>query len=261
MTLTQLYSLQGQNSQVSWAYDYYSLPNATNNVGPVNPALTFIPLLYNNAPSLTSIWAANAQYSIQTYGSDALFSFNEPDACNNGQSACMSVSASVSAYQTYMQPFAGQVLLGAPSVTNGGPPASLTYLSYFLGNCTGCTVDFINLHWYSSPYSFSYLTSYIQQAYAVGGNRPIYLTEFGMDNIYYAEADVATFLKNATTWLDAQPYVHRYSWFGDFAQTGPAYEQGYGYLVNGSGNALSNEGVVWNNYTGGYVACPISSGC
>jgi hypothetical protein len=82
-----------------------------------------------------------------------------------------------------------------------------------------------------------------------------------MDSIYYAEADVAAFLKNATTWLDAQSYVARYSWFGDFSQTGPSNMQGFGYLVNGGGNALSNEGVVFNNYTGGYVPCPGSSGC
>ena len=64
----------------------------------------------------------------------------------------------------------------------------------------------------------------------VGGNRPIYLTEFGMDSIYYNETDVGTFLKNATTWLDAQSYVVRYAWFGDFAQSGPSYQQGFGYL-------------------------------
>jgi hypothetical protein len=201
------------------------------------------------------------QYSIQHYGTDALFSFNEPDACNNGQSACMDVPSSVAAYKTYLQPFAGQVLLGAPSITNAAPPASLTYLSYFLGNCTGCTIDFINLHWYSSPNSFSYLTSYVEQAYAVGGGLPVYITEFGMDNVYYVETDVATFLKNATTWLDAQSYVKRYAWFGDFAQTGPSYAQGYGYLVNAQGNGLSNEGGYMEKLYGGYVPCPLSSGC
>jgi hypothetical protein len=217
-------------------------------------------LLFNDSPGATSGWAANVNYSIAHYGTDAIFSFNEPDACYSGESACMTVNASVAAYKSFIQPFSGVVELGAPAVTNGGYPSSLTYLSWFLGNCTSCNVDFINLHWYASPYSFSYLQSYVQQAYAVGGGRPIYITEFGMDSVYYLEADVATFLKNATTWLDAQPYVSRYSWFGDFAQSGPTSQQGFGFLVNASGNALSNEGLVWNNYTGGYVACPSSNG-
>jgi len=240
---TQFYSLSGQNSLVSWAYDYYSLPNASDNAGPTNPALTFVPLLYNDSPSLTSIWAANVNYSITNYNTDSILAFNEPDACNNGESACMTVQASVTAYKTFIQPFAGQVLLGAPAVTNTGPPAGLTYLTYFLGNCTNCTVDFVPIHWYASPYSFTYLQSYVQQAYQAAGQRPIWITEFGMDSQYYSDADVQIFLKNATTWLDQQTYVHRYTWFGDFT----------GYLLNSNGTALSADGVIWNNYTGGYV--------
>lgn len=78
----------------------------------------------------------------------------------------MNVSTAVSAYQEWIQPFAGQALLGAPAVTNsGGTPADpmgLLYLEYFIGNCTGCTIDFINLHWYSNIYAGAgYLENYV----------------------------------------------------------------------------------------------------
>lgn len=146
-TLTLPYSLSGHNSLVSWEYDYYySRYTNTSHDNDTNPALTFIPLLFNDAPDLTAVWPAKAQAAIDA-GADALLSFNEPDGCANGGQACMTVPQSVAAYKAYIQPFGNQVRLGAPAVTNGGPPSSLEYLQDFMGNCTGCQVDFITLHW------------------------------------------------------------------------------------------------------------------
>lgn len=47
-----------------------------------------------------------------------------------------------------MQPFYGQVQLGTPAVTNGGGETGLQYLSNFVGNCTSCSFNFINVHYY-----------------------------------------------------------------------------------------------------------------
>lgn len=70
---------------------------------------------------------------------------NEPD--NAGQ-ADLTPSNAAAVYKKYMQPFKGDAALGTPAVTNGGSPAGLTYLEAFLAQCTGCTFDFINVHYY-----------------------------------------------------------------------------------------------------------------
>lgn len=70
---------------------------------------------------------------------------NEPD--NAGQ-ANLTPSQAASVYKKYMQPFKGQAALGTPAVTNGGSPGGLTFLEAFLDKCTGCTFDFINIHYY-----------------------------------------------------------------------------------------------------------------
>lgn len=76
----------------------------------------------------------------------------------------MTVNASVTAYRTAMNPFAGQVQLGAPAVTNSGAPSGLAYLGQFLGNCTDCQISFVNVHWYSNKYAgASYFESFINQ--------------------------------------------------------------------------------------------------
>ena len=150
----------------------------------------------------------------------------------------MTVNQSVSAYLSYMQPFAGKARLGAPAVTNGGYPSSLTYLSWFMGNCTGCTIDFVNLHWYSNVYAFSYLQYYVELAYNQTG-LPIWVTEFGIDSSGGTDAQYQAFLQQALPWLDAVPYVERYAYFYD----------GPGYLINANGSGLSAQGVIYNSYT------------
>jgi len=106
-------------------------------------------MLWSNSSTLTSTWAANAQYGIEN-GATALLGFNEPDLCVPG-SACMSLNSSVTAWKQYMEPFAGKALLGSPAVTNGGSTGTdymgADYLNYFIGNCTGCHIDFVNMHW------------------------------------------------------------------------------------------------------------------
>ncbi|KAK7905814.1 hypothetical protein LTR67_000538 [Exophiala xenobiotica] len=239
---------------ISWSYDYYSLPNASDNLGAYpSSQYRFIPLLYNDASSLTSIWSANVNYSIAHYGSDAIFGFNEPDACYSGKSACMNLSSVLAGYTTFMQPFAGRVRIGAPAVTNSGPPSGLTYLGYFLGNATGpngrnLTVDFINLHWYASPYNIDYFIDYVTGAYNVtgAGKYPVWVTEFGMDSPNYDQATVVAFMENATRWMDQQSWIERYAWFGNFPSTAGETDM----LLNADGSARGPLGNVWYSYNG-----------
>jgi hypothetical protein len=239
------FSLSGQGSQVSWAYDWFYAPCTTPGVNDCNfnPALEFIPLLYNIDPNLLSQWPTAAQIAIDN-GSTALMSFNEPDFCISG-SACLNVSTAVSYHQQYLQPFAGKALIGAPAITNSAGtdanPMGLQYLQYFLGNCTGCDIDFINLHWYSNKYAgASYFEYYINSARAVAAGRPIWITEFGLDNEFgYTDAELQAFLQTVMPWLDQQPDVARYAYFMDAP----------GILIDTAGDAISGTGIVYNSFT------------
>lgn len=173
-------------------------------------------------------------------------SFNEPDVCYTG-SACMTVNDSVSTYQQYMQPFAGQAALGTPAVTNSGAPAGLTYLSEFMGNCTGCTFDFVAVHWYSNKYAgAAYFEEFINETRAVAKGLPIWVTEFGLDNddgSTFTEADEIAFLEKVMPWMDQQEDVARYAYYMDSA----------GILLNAAGTGLSDLGVVFDSYSNSTV--------
>jgi hypothetical protein len=237
------FSLAGQNSQVSWAYDWYYAPCNSGTTGcNFNPALEFVPLLYNNDPALLAAWPAAAQLAINN-GASALMSFNEPDYCSSG-SACMSVSTAVHYHQQYMQPFAGKALIGAPAITNSAStdasPSGLKYLQYFLGNCTSCQIDFINLHWYSNKYAgASALESYINSARRVAAGRPIWITEFGLDSEFsYTDAELQGFLQKVMPWMDQQPDIARYAYFMDAP----------GILIDAAGHGISGTGMVYNSF-------------
>ena len=241
-TLTLPYAKSGQNSLVNWGYNYYiNSGTGTNQVKKdFNPALTFIPMMFNDASDLGAKWPSAVEAAICN-GADALLSFNEPDACGGG-SACMTVNQSVAGHRRYMEPYAGRIKIGAPAVTNGGPPSSLTYLSYFMGNCTVCPLDFIPIHWYSCVYCFSYLQYYVETVWNTYGI-PIWVTEWGIDSSGGTDAQFQNFLKQAIPWLDAVPYVERYSYFGDFD----------GFLITPNTLNLSAQGVLYNNFT---APCP-----
>jgi hypothetical protein len=233
---TMPFSLSGQNSQVSWAYNWYQTPG-----NGFNPALEYVPMLWSNASDLTNSWATNAQAAINA-GSKHLLGFNEPDLCLAGAgSSCMEMPSAVKAWKQYMEPFAGKALLGSPAVTNGGSPMGLTWLQNFMGNCTGCHIDFINIHWYSNKWAgANYFKQQVQAAHDMSGGRPVWITEFGLDSSQggYNTTELQSFLEEVMDWMDAQPYVQRYAYFMDTT----------GMLMNSDGSGMSDTGSMYNSY-------------
>jgi hypothetical protein len=72
-----------------------------------------------------------------------------------------------------------------------------------------------------------------------------------MDQNFYDQATVAQFLKNATRYLDAQPWVERYAWFGNYAD-GPGQYGGVATdkLLNFDGSGRSVLGDIYYSYNG-----------
>jgi hypothetical protein len=68
--LTQFFI--GSNSEVSWAYNWGQETSG------LASGLEYVPMLWNNDPSLIGPWATAASNAIAS-GSSHLFSFNEPD--------------------------------------------------------------------------------------------------------------------------------------------------------------------------------------
>jgi hypothetical protein len=176
-------------SAVSWAYNWGSTAG-----GSLPSGVTYIPMLWS--PDKAGPWAQDAAAGIAA-GADTLLSFNEPD---HPQQANLDVATAATDYKKYMHPYACQARLGAPAVTNGGSPMGLTYLSNFMKACSDCIIDIVPIHWYDSATNIDYFKSYVAQAYAAGGNRPIWITEFGASG---SDDQVIAFF-NAVSCLDVR---------------------------------------------------------
>jgi hypothetical protein len=164
-------------------------------------------MLWGSGSDFTSSWSANAKSAIAS-GSKHIVAFNEPDLSSQSN---MSPGDAAAAYKTYMMPFAGSgVKIGSPSVTNGGAPMGLTWLSDFLTACTDCQVDFVTCHWYDSYTNIAYFKSHLQDAHTQTG-LPVWLTEFG--TVDGDDDQISGFLSEVMAWMDEQDWIGRYSYF------------------------------------------------
>ncbi|KAG6813121.1 hypothetical protein H0H93_013499, partial [Arthromyces matolae] len=98
--------------------------------------------------------------------------FNEPDLSSQSN---IQPAMAAQLWKQYIQPLsASGVRLGAPAVTNG--PSGIPWLSSFLSNCTGCTIDFIPFHWYGDGVGNFY--DYVWSMHGIFPQYPLWVTKF-----------------------------------------------------------------------------------
>lgn len=97
-------------------------------------------------PGSTPNWPQNAQAGINN-GATHLLGMNEPDLDSQSN---ITPSAAATIWKTNMEPFFGKAKLVSPAITNGGAPMGVEWMKEFMGNCTGCHIDAVAMHWYDS---------------------------------------------------------------------------------------------------------------
>ena len=175
---------------VGWAYNWGSENGGFTPTSSVN----YVPTLWGTRSDFTSVWEDNANAAISA-GSKYLFSFNEPDMSTQ---ANMSPEDAASAWKQYMEPFAGKAQLCAPSVTNGGGEMGLTWLSNFLAACSDCTIDCVNIHWYSQLQYADTFKDQVTNATTVSG-KPVFVSEFAPTD--GSDSDKSDFLQDVMPWM------------------------------------------------------------
>jgi hypothetical protein len=146
----------------------------------------------------------------------------------------MSVGDAITTHKKYIQPLAGSLKIGSPSVTNGAEQGKgLAWLSDFMAGCTGCQIDFVVVHWYSwdKPEDFKAYMKKVHDKF----NKPVWVTEFGT-----TQGDAAKFLAQVLPWMDAQSWIERYSWHMAAPTTGDM-----SFLLNAAGDGLSETGKAF----------------
>ncbi|ESK83301.1 glycosyl hydrolase 53 domain-containing protein [Moniliophthora roreri MCA 2997] len=154
-----------------------------------------------------------------------LLGFNEPE---RPEQAAISPSDAARLWKDNIQPLSPGVKLGAPAVAAG--PAGQQWLDQFFAACSGCTFDFLPIHWYGEgAQNFNAYVAGMRDKY----QKPIWVTEFAP-----TAGDVMAFMRDTLNFLDNEPSVERYAWFAYTATPPQGLQSG---LLNGNGlNELGN---------------------
>ncbi|KAL8909400.1 MAG: hypothetical protein Q9207_000235 [Kuettlingeria erythrocarpa] len=122
----------------NWGVKRSPAPGVTFDFGAFVPTIAVDSSLNNNG------WL-DAVKALIGSGSPMIFASNEPD---NRDQANLTPAQAATVYRKYVQPFAGQVALASPAITNGGGATGLGFLENFVGQCGDCHFDIINVHHY-----------------------------------------------------------------------------------------------------------------
>lgn len=213
---------QFTSSQISWGWNWAQTPGGTMPDG-----VEFVPILWGNRESDDlANWKSNAEEQLSS-GCTHLMGFNEPDVDTAGGGSNIAADVAASVYKEYMNDFGSKATLISPGVCNGeglrestGRNQGLDWLQDFYDACggftsSGCKVDKINIHWYSSYQGdldsiITYFQEYVEKAHTKFGMN-LWITEYQLQN-----ADDATqeeFITKTSEWMSSQTYIERYSYF------------------------------------------------
>ncbi|KAF5370124.1 hypothetical protein D9758_001227 [Tetrapyrgos nigripes] len=153
---------------------------------------------------------------------NVVLDFNEPNVPKIIQYALDPQSAA-GLWKQYIQPLTSKgYQLVSPAVSNF-PPAGKEWMKDFFAACDGCSFDAQAVHWYDI--SFESLKDFLQDYHDTFKHR-IWLTEISSAMIQATDVGtIQKFMGQATSWMDSQPWVEHYCWFGamhDMQNVNPA---------------------------------------
>ena len=179
----------------------------------------FVPMVWGKTKATTSV----ANYLIGLSGIDHILSFNEPD---NVSQSNIPVDTAVNRYKVLLST---GLRLGAPAVQQGHAFGAGNWLTLFMAGTAAQKerVDFIPLHWYdwgneTETLATDSLTAvailgrfktYVANVHSAYPAQMIWITEFNANDTRANSKVHEIFMRNAAIWLNAQPYIERYSYF------------------------------------------------
>ncbi|KAM0750951.1 hypothetical protein T439DRAFT_243686 [Meredithblackwellia eburnea MCA 4105] len=191
-------ALTNFGSSISWAYNWASAEDFSMPSG-----VAYVPMLWGKD---TAAWSTNVTKSINA-GATTILGFNEPDQSDQSS---IDVATAVSLWKANIQQYAGKVKLVSPAITNGAAPMGITWLTSFISQCSGCTIDAVAAHWYDSATNVADFKSHFTDIHTQTGKK-IWVTEFMGSG---TTAQQQTFLTEVIPWLEAQDFIERYAAFG-----------------------------------------------
>jgi len=228
--------------KISWIYTWSTTPSP---LALSNTNLEWVPMLHKQADANDFLnRLRNGEYD--RYPNVLLF--NEPDLNYPPYAYPLDVNTAVSISLQVFQAMAarGRTWRVGTPVMAGNMGWLQQYLAAMKNQCPSCKFSFVPVHSYSLDANGFIGT--VQNYYNTFGY-PIWVTEwantdFSGRNWQKSLGDVQNFMSTTTNWLNAQPFVERYSWFGVMRAVDIQDKANMAMNWDGSRNALGDQYVL-----------------
>jgi hypothetical protein len=228
---------------VSWIYNWATLPDASIVPCMRELGIEFIPMQWGGGVgdlNLT-IWGGGGHF----------LGFNEPNFKSQSNVSPQEAAKEWPAITAIANE--RKLRIGSPSAAACGPnPETECYgkvwtpvpwFDDFFAACTNCKIDFLTTHIYTCD--INELKTFIGSLKKY--NKPIWLTEFACPASGQSIDVELNFAKEALAYLDSEPQIERYAWFGiridpDDGWLGPQVN-----LIGTTGCALTELGKLYTS--------------
>ena len=203
--------MQGLESNISWWYNWYHLPDEGLRENFKDFDVAFVPMAWNgdfDEVGMRSFLSSNPQI-------EYLLGFNEPNFTDQANMTPSEAAVAWPKLEQIAKEFNLKIV--GPAVNYCGNCVSengiaysdpIEYLDDFFEACQNCQVDYIAVHWYGCGGLDWYLDQFAKY------NLPIWVTEIAcwdQDNISLDQQK--SFLINAVDQIENHPNVEKYAWF------------------------------------------------
>jgi len=235
-------------SEISWTYGWSQYPDG-NIVSCMNQlGISFVPMQWGagGIDDLESNVWTNSGY---------ILGFNEPNVASQSNLSPAEAASLWPQIEAVADKY--NMLIGSSSAAPGGNISPEQWHDEFFGNCTTCRVDFITIHVYEC--TIGGLQYWVDTV--VKYNKSIWLTEFSSAcGASQPESDDYSYMTAALSWLDSQPQIERYSWYGTRIAPNDGYLGPNASIFSLQCSSLSNLGELYNGNPGSSgTPCPTGS--
>jgi len=207
--------LAKMRGKISWWYNWSETPEASAGSNIAQHNVDFIPMTWNGAFNENRLRAYLDDHPEVKY----LLGFNEPNFAEQANMTPQQVADAWPRLEAIAADYNLKLVGPAVNYSPGNVPIPGTddhwdpwkYLDAFFAACQGCKVDYVAVHSYMKwPGAFEWFIGEFER-YGL----PIWVTEWaawdegGPANV----GEQMDFLAQTVRWLEANPMVHRYSWF------------------------------------------------
>jgi hypothetical protein len=208
---------------VSWWYGWSTGPSSQVGMSYVAAGVEFVPMVWGHASELSD---NNLASKIRVGpGTKYLLGYNEPNFTAQSNLTPAQAAAGWPFVEKAADQLGLQIVSPALNFCGGGCNQTdpFVWMDQFLAACQGCRIDYVAFHSYACDSNW-FLNTYMKQAvdkYYTHGNPPrkIWLTELACADAApaggWTTAQIQSYMNTIIPWLEKEPAIFRYSWFGD----------------------------------------------